>query len=157
MIHGIDTDFLVAVEICEHRFHRSADQLLDRLLADEQGLGLAPQTLAEFLHVVTDARRLLTPLSMTEAVSRARFWWDSREVERVFPTGQTAARCLDWIGRHHLGRKRLLDTMLAATMENAGITRLITNNERDFKIFEVFEIISYRPAGDGQPAAATDA
>jgi len=31
MIHGIDTDFLVAVEVREHPFHQQADALLTAL------------------------------------------------------------------------------------------------------------------------------
>ena len=146
MIYGIDTDFLVAAEILDHRHHSAADELLDGLLAAGHSFGLAPQTLAEFLHVVTDARRLSVPLSMADAVSRASFWWDSREVVRVFPTDQTTARCLAWISRYRLGRKRLLDTMLAATLANAGIDRLITNNASDFRVFDVFEITTFTSA-----------
>ena len=34
MTHGIDTDFLVAVEIRDHPFHRQAEALLVSLLGD---------------------------------------------------------------------------------------------------------------------------
>ena len=52
MTHGIDTDFLVAVEIRNHPCHRQADALLERLLAEGHDFALAPQTLAEFIHVL---------------------------------------------------------------------------------------------------------
>ncbi|TLD68159.1 hypothetical protein FEM03_24100 [Phragmitibacter flavus] len=38
---------------------------------------------------------------------------------------------------HHardFGRKRLLDTRLAATFHSAGVKRIVTTNERDFKV-----------------------
>jgi len=143
MTHGIDTDFLVSMEIRDHRFHASANRLLDHLMDEGHDFALAPQTLAEFLHIVTDPRRMPTPLTMTEAVARARHWWNAREVVRVFPEGSSASSFLDWVIDHRLGRKRLLDTLLAATMQNAGIRRLITNNESDFRIFGVFEIVKF--------------
>ena len=144
MTHGIDTDFLVAVEIRDHPFHPQADALLQRLLADGHDLAVAPQTLAEFIHVVTDARRMPKPLSMAEAISRAEHWWQAAEVRRVFPDGQAAGDFLDWLSRHRLGRKRLLDTLLAATYQQAGIKRLLSNNEGDFRMFGCFEIVGFR-------------
>ncbi len=143
MTHGIDTDFLVAAEIREHPFHPQADGLLGRLLSDGHDLALAPQTLAEFIHIVTDGKRMPQPLSMAEAIGRASHWWQASEVLRVFPDGEAAADFLSWLGRHQLGRKRLLDTLLAATFHRAGIRRIITNNERDYRVFGVFEIVSY--------------
>lgn len=40
MTHGVDTDFLVAVEIRDHPFHLRADELLRRLLAEGHDFGL---------------------------------------------------------------------------------------------------------------------
>jgi predicted nucleic acid-binding protein len=144
MTHGIDTDFLVAAEIRDHPFHRAADELLQSLLKGGHDLAIAPQTLAEFIHIVTDARRMPQPLSMAEAIGRAEFWWEATEVVRVFPDGQAVADFLGWLSRHQLGRKRLLDTMLAATFQQAGVKRLITNNERDFRVFGCFEIVTFQ-------------
>ncbi len=36
--------------------------------------------------------------------------------------------------RFQLGRKRILDTQLAATLWSAGIQRLVTSNPADFKL-----------------------
>lgn len=143
MTHGIDADFLVAAEIREHPFHRQADELLQALLAAGHDLALAPQTLAEFIHIVSDPKRMPQPLSMAEAIGRAEHWWQAEEVLRVFPDGQTVTDFIGWLSRYQIGRKRLLDTMLAATFKQASIKRLVTNNERDFKVFGCFEIITF--------------
>ena len=39
-----------------------------------------------------------------------------------------------------LGRKRLLDTLIAVTWHAAGISEICTLNPRDFKVFDVFHI-----------------
>ncbi|MFN0129080.1 MAG: type II toxin-antitoxin system VapC family toxin [Verrucomicrobiales bacterium] len=143
MTHGIDTDFLVAVEIENHPFHRQADELLQSLLKDGHDLALAPQTLAEFIHIVTDAKRMPQPLSMAEAIRRAEHWWQAEEVVRVYPEGQAVTDSFGWLTRHQLGRKRLLDTLLAATFHQAGVKRLVTNNHRDFKVFGALEIVNF--------------
>lgn len=143
MTHGTDTDFIVAAEIINHPFHQGAYELLQRLLNDGHDLAVAPQTLAEFIHVVTDARRIPQPLTMAMAIARAEHWWQAAEMRRVFPDGACVTDFLDWLSRHQLGRKRLLDTMLAATYQRAGIRRIITNNESDYRVFGCFEIITF--------------
>lgn len=144
MTHGIDTDFLVAAEIRDHPFHQQADALLQSLLAAGHDLAIAPQTLAEFIHIVTDPKRMPQPLTMTEAIARAGHWWQAAEVQRVFPDGKCVTDFLEWLSRHQLGRKRLLDTLLAATLQQAGVKRLISNNDKDFKVFGCFEVVTFR-------------
>lgn len=144
MTHGIDTDFLVAVEVTGHPFHAPARALLDRLIDEGHDFALAPQTLAEFIHVVTDPRRMPRPLELPDATQRAGHWWQSAEVIRVFPDGETAARFLGWLREHRLGRKRLLDTLLASTFRSHGIRRILSNNASDFLVFGGFEVISFR-------------
>jgi len=144
MIHAIDTDFLVAVEIRDHLFHQPADTLLNRLLDEGHEFAVAPQTLAEFVHVVTDSRRLKNPLAMDDALARAETWWQAREVLRIYPDGEAVPTWFQWLRKYKLGRKRLLDTMLAAACSARGINTIISNNEDDFKVFAKFKIVGYR-------------
>ena len=143
MTVAIDTDFLVAVEIRDHLFHKSADALLGSLLEQGHKLAVAPQILAKFVHVVTDSKRLKEPLSMEEALARAEHWWQAREVVRIYPEGDAVSTWIEWLREHRVGRKRLLDTMLAASAYTQGISSIVTNNETDFKIFERFKILTY--------------
>lgn len=144
MTHGIDTDFLVAVEIREHPFHLPADALLQKLLNFREDLAVAPQSLAEFIHVVTDPKRMPQPLTMIEAVTRAEHWWQAAEVRRIFSSGESVTDFLSWLSKYQLGRKRLLDTLLAASYRQEGITRIITNNRSDYAVFGCFEIVPFR-------------
>jgi predicted nucleic acid-binding protein len=41
----------------------------------------------------------------------------------------------------NLGRKRILDTHLAAILHTAGINRLMTSNPGDFAVFGVIQVI----------------
>jgi hypothetical protein len=84
------------------------------------------------------------PLNMPEAINRAEHWWQAAEVIRVFPGGQAVSDFFLWLTRHQLGRKRLLDTMLAATFQSAGVKRVVTNNGPDFRALGVFEIVAFQ-------------
>jgi predicted nucleic acid-binding protein len=67
MIHGMDTGFLVSAELVEHPDHLAARTTLSRLLAEGDRIALAPQVLAEFIHIVTDSRRFRQPVGIGRA------------------------------------------------------------------------------------------
>lgn len=141
MIHGLDTTFLVQAEVAGHPGHGAARALLDRLLTAGDTLAIAPQVLAEFIHVVTDERRFARPLAMPQARDRAERWWTSAEVVAALPNQHTAQIFLAWLREHGLGRKRLLDSLLAATFLANDISSIVTANARDFRVFGKFSLI----------------
>lgn len=144
MTYAADTDFLVAVEVRGHEFHRAASDLLASLLDDGHEIGVTPQALAEFIHVATDPRRLPDPMTVEAATDRAERWWQAKETARICPDFSSTLAWLDLLRCHRLGRKRLLDTMLAAICRANGIGKVITNNEEDFRIFGFLEVVTYR-------------
>ncbi len=138
MTHGIDTGFLVAAEVAEHPLHSKARTKLARLVANGDRFALAPQVLAEFVHVVTDPRRFTLPVTVDHALRLAQQWRTAREVDQTFPNDAAVQLFLDWMQQHRLGRKRLLDTLLAATYRAAGANSLLTLNASDFTILGGF-------------------
>jgi len=134
MTHGLEIEFLLAVEISDHPLHRQANGLLDRLLDEGHDLALAPQTLAEFIYLVTDAGRWSQPLDTAEAVRRAEHWWQAREVVHVLPGEHAVTDFFDWLREHRLGRDQLLETMLAASFRDAGIKRIISSDGSGFRV-----------------------
>jgi len=142
MIHGLDTGFLVAAELLEHPEHVAARDMLTRLFATGDRLALAPQVLAEFIHVATDSRRFGQPLDIMAARQLAEQWWTAREVTRVFPDDSATRQFLTWVRQFSLGRKRLLDTLLAATYAEAGVRSILTTNPIDFAVFGVFSCVT---------------
>jgi len=75
MIHGLDTGFLAAAEVREHADHTGARVTLTEVLSAGDLIAIAPQVLAEFIHVVTDPRRFEEPLDMSAARHVAEQWW----------------------------------------------------------------------------------
>ena len=53
-------------------------------------------------------------------------------------TDDAVKRFLESMARHRLGRKRVLDTMLAAIYRSACIMSLLTLNAADFAVFGEF-------------------
>jgi predicted nucleic acid-binding protein len=141
MIHGLDTGFLVAAEVSEHAEHAAARATLARLVAAGEQVAIAPQILAEFIHVVTDRRRFAQPLDMNAARQVAEQWWTAKDIVRVFPDDVATLQFLAWLQGFPIGRKRLLDTLLAATYGRAGIQSLLTTNPADFRALGTFACI----------------
>jgi predicted nucleic acid-binding protein len=143
MIHRLDTGFLVAAEVKEHTDHAAAREILSRLLAAGEFIAIAPQVLAEFIHIVTDPRRFTQPLDMT-ARQLAEQWWTAREVVRIFPDDAATRQFFNWLQQFSLGRKRLLDTLLAATYRQTGVQSILNTNHTDFAVFGVFDCITLK-------------
>lgn len=141
MIHGVDTSFIIQLEVAGHPKHRAARRVRDTLLDRGDAFALAPQVLAEMIHIVTDPRRFERPLSMGRARARAEAWWTAEEVVHAMPTEHTSPQFLAWLREHDLGRKRLLDTLLAATYCTNDVRSIVTSNARDFEVFDCFQIV----------------
>lgn len=137
---GLDTSILVALAITEHPQHEASQRWLDEEIARGQTFAITSGILAEFIHIVTDGRRFETPLAMSDALERAAFWSDAREVTLLTADETANALWLKWLADFQLGRKRLLDTLIAVTWHAAGIGEICTLNPRDFKVFDVFRI-----------------
>ena len=138
---GVDTDVLVNWAVVQARHHRAVRQWVDGVLSADNRLGLTHQVIYEFTHVVTDGRRFEQPLAIDEAVGFVRSLWSSREVVRVVPRVSVVTRMSELIERFKLGRKRILDTALAATLEAAGIGTLATLNPRDYEVLPFLEVV----------------
>jgi hypothetical protein len=77
MTHGFDTGFLVAFESNGPSGPCSGASPHPSVSFNSNGddFALAPQVLAEFIHVVTDQRRFTSPLAIDAALLRAQAWW----------------------------------------------------------------------------------
>jgi predicted nucleic acid-binding protein len=141
MILGLDTTFLVQCDIREHPGHQMARDFLLARIDKGDIFAMAPQTAAEYLHIVTDPKRFRRPLTMDAALRKADIWWSAAETRRVYPDEETIVLFQNWMQKRKLGRKRILDTLLAATFYANGIRTIVSSNARDFASYEVFNVI----------------
>jgi predicted nucleic acid-binding protein len=137
---GLDTTVLLAHEIEEATGHALVREHISAASkAGSEQYALAPQVLQEFLHVATDPKRFVRPLSMDDALRRCRVWWEAEEVIHCHPGDRAWEQAWLWMEEFRLGRKRILDTFLAATYHETGIRKLATANAGDFALFKVFD------------------
>jgi predicted nucleic acid-binding protein len=138
---ALDTDVVVAWLHEESERHRDSRRLIERELGRGARLGLTGQVVFELLHVVTDRRRFERPLPMGEAAELVETLWSSPDVERVPAPPTIVGRTLGLLREHRLGRQRILDTALVATLDAAGIRRLATWNATDYRVFGFLQTV----------------
>ena len=140
---GIDANILVALAVKEHPAHSQAVKIFERELAADEEIVWSLSVAAEFLHVVTDPRRIAPAREMTEALAWLQTW--IAEVSPIWLTSSEAMiqLWLRWMAEFRFGRKRILDTQYAALLHTHGVKRLLTNNGDDLRVFGVFEIVAF--------------
>lgn len=140
---GIDTTWLIDLEITDSPRHESALRLFEEWKASHSQLAMYHQSFLEFQHVVTDSRRFNSPLTMEQALERTWFWIDQERIKIIYPSETSLKRAQLWLAMYKLGRKRLQDTHMAAAFVESGVSRIFTANAPDFEIFEAFDLVRY--------------
>ncbi len=141
MKRGVDTNVLVYAHMPALPDHAAVRAfVLDQLADGAVTLVVTPGVLHEFVHVITDPRRFDPPVSMAEALAVARLYIGRANVECA-STGEPALQlALALLEQHGLGRKRIADALLAATLLSKGVTEIITCDPGGF--FQPFEGLS---------------
>ena len=145
MRRGIDTNVLVYAHLPAFSEHtRVRAHLQAQLAARDVSVVLTPLVLHEFIHVVTDPRRFSPPLTMEQATAVVRGYLGKSNVE-VVPIDEGALRlALLFLERHHLGRKRIADALLAAALLAHDVDAIVTCNPGDFAPFAELRVIDPR-------------
>lgn len=137
---GIDTNILVAFAIAEHPLHQEVRDRIGGFLKAGRRFAITSEVLAEFVHVVTDARRFANPMKTPKALDWATYWAEADDVVILAGGIEANRQWLHWLRQHRLGRKRLLDTLFAAILFEAGVSEIFSLNQADFRAFSHFTL-----------------
>jgi len=139
---GLDCNILVQLALQDHPANSVTVAAVKAEVARGNALLVPPLVINEFLHVVTDPKRFNPPLTMIEALDWIEEFLKNSAAKVPDTSAASIHQTLQWIRQFNLGRKRILDTYLAAILHSAGAKRLMTSNPADFAVFGVFEIVS---------------
>jgi uncharacterized protein len=139
---AIDADVLIAARSASDVNHLRAMALMEReFLRHGEEMLLAPSVAAEFLHVVTDSRRFPKALTMDQALLELESWVMSPSTVILGGSKDALLAGMRLMREAKLGRKRVNDTMLAGSLIEFGVKKLMTFNRGDFDLFGYFEIV----------------
>ena len=139
---GLDCNVLVQLAIADHPANARTLAAVESETKHGEKLVFPSLVATEFLHVVTDERRFAPPLTMSEALAWMEEFITSPGVSLLEPTPASMDQTIRWMRQFNLGRKRILDTHLAAILYTSGVRRLLTSNPSDFKVFTVLETVT---------------
>lgn len=139
---GLDCNILVQLALADHPANAATLAAVQAETQRGHPLVFPSLVLTEFLHVVTDAKRFAPPLTMSEALDWIEELLANASFQQLEPTPESLRQTLRWMRQFNLGRKRILDTHLAAVLHTAGVPRLLTSNPADFTVFGVLETIT---------------
>jgi len=139
---GLDCNILVQLAFADHPANLKTLSIVHSEISHGSMLVFPSLVVNEFLHVATDARRFFPPLTMTEALNWMEEFLRNPMVSLLESTKASTDQTLVWMRQFNLGRKRILDTHLAAVLHTAGVRRLLTSNPADFAIFKDLETIT---------------
>jgi len=142
---GVDTNVLVYAHVASFPEHGVVREFLAAQLARRDvTLVVTPSVLHEFVRVVADPRRFDPPVGMGEALALARLYVGRANVECAATDADALLDAFALVDRHRLGRKRLADTLLAATLLRHGVGQIVTCNAADFGGFPRLTVIDPR-------------
>jgi uncharacterized protein len=129
-----DINMLLYAEIDAFPYHAAARQWWEDLLSGDRQVGLAGVAVFGFLRISTNRRVFTEPLSVVDAVDRARLWLARPNVTFLVPGTrhlETAFRLLEQLGT---GANLTTDVQLAAhAIEHSGE---VHSNDVDFGRFD---------------------
>ena len=142
---GVDTNVLVYAHLPAFPESETVRAYLRAGLADDSWqFALTAGVLHEFVHVSTDPRSFDPPVAMVGALALARGYFGRTNVDCLSLDARALHLALDLLDAHRLGRKRIADTLLAATLLRHGFNAIMTCNPADFAVFDEPAVIDPR-------------
>jgi predicted nucleic acid-binding protein len=135
---GLDCNILVQLAFADRVANATTITAVQTETQKDEKLAFPPLVVA----VATDARRFAPPLTMTEALDWIEEFLKNPAVNLLEPGRASMDQTLRWMRQFNLGRKRILDTQLAAVLHGHGVRRLLTSNPADFAVFGVLETVT---------------
>ncbi|MGQ9778730.1 MAG: type II toxin-antitoxin system VapC family toxin [Bacillota bacterium] len=134
MIILLDTDVLVYAINLDAPQHEAARAFIEAARAGRWRSALVPRVLLEFFAVVTDGRRVASPLTPREALEQVAAW------RALFPVFEVGKKALDYLSEVLAEKPAkgggIFDAWLVAQMRAAGMEAICTYNPRNFTGYE---------------------
>lgn len=133
---ALDTNILVIADDTSNANHHKAKTYLEKALTGSLQTCLTHQILAEYFSVITSPQRSEHPLSVDEATARVLYLNKTRRIKKVYPKRSTLKRCIQFCAEHGIRGSQVFDAIYATTLIDNRISKLATENTKDFAPFK---------------------
>lgn len=137
----IDTNILVYAHDKGSPQQSKAQKVILSALEEKKG-AISWQSLLEFYNVVTDKKKVSSPITPKQAEEIIEDYLRS-EFILIYPDASSYGYAIKLAVKLGLkGRQRIFDALLAVTMQQGKITTIKTNDVTHFKVFPNIEVIN---------------
>ncbi|HGJ64574.1 TPA: PIN domain-containing protein [bacterium] len=137
----LDSNILVYAHQSLSAFHESAKALRDKGLNGEIGICVCPQVLMEFYAVITDPKRVTSPVEPREAMRELEKYLMADKIMKIYPNRDLMLRILDLLAKYEMRRHEVFYVQIVATMLSNNVKKLYTYNHKHFERFKEIEVM----------------
>jgi toxin-antitoxin system PIN domain toxin len=138
----LDANILIYNHQALSKFHPQAKALLEKGLRGETELCICPQVLFEFFAVVTNPRRVTSPINSEAATQEIERYLRARNILKIYPKDDILNITVELLKKYGAREKDIFDLQLAATMLSNNVTRLYSYNLDDFIKIKEIEVLA---------------
>ncbi|MHB8568109.1 MAG: type II toxin-antitoxin system VapC family toxin [Nitrososphaerales archaeon] len=129
----IDTNILVYAHDSASSYQKSAAELVRNALEGRFEAVISIQNIAELYSVLTNRKRVKSPLSPEDAYRICKLYLVAAEIPKLVPDETTMLRALELASEQNMVGGDFFDCLLAATMEHFKVKHIFTENITDFQ------------------------
>ena len=137
----LDTNVLVYAADETSPFHEASRSFRERGRNGEFIACVTPQVLFEFYSVVTDPRRVSSPLTAADAAGALAQYFSDAKIRKIHPGDDIGGAVLPLISKYAVTRQDVFDLVIVATMVANGLRKICTYDSTHFSRFAEIEVL----------------
>jgi len=103
---------------------------------------LTAQVIYEFFAVITNPKRVESPMKLREAVNVCLDFWECREIEKINPTSNAVMDVLRLANEMKVTNGKIFDCAMAVTAKDNKVECIYTENVDDFKKYSFLNVVN---------------
>lgn len=138
----LDTNILVHAHNKSSPHQKRAGDIIADAMAGKITVCLTSQVIYEFFAVITDPKRVESPMNADEAVEVCMDFWECREIEKISPTSHSLMDVLRLAREIKLVKGKIFDCVMAITAKGNGVDCIYTENVSDFRKYRFLNVVN---------------
>jgi predicted nucleic acid-binding protein len=103
---------------------------------------LTAQVIYEFFAVITNPKRVESPMKLSEAVNVCLDFWECREIEKINPASNAVMDVLRLTKEMKVTKGKIFDCAMAVTAKDDKVECIYTENVDDFKKYNFLNVVN---------------
>jgi predicted nucleic acid-binding protein len=103
---------------------------------------LTSQVIYEFFAVITNPKRVESPMKLSEAVNVCLDFWECSEIEKINPASNAIMDVLRLANEMKVTKGKIFDCAMAVTTKDNKVECIYTENVDDFKKYSFLNVVN---------------